>query len=145
MAEGSKGMNVIPESAFMISNHRIIPGETVKSVVDGIRKRIGDSDVEIKVLYGMDPSRISVTEGDGWDRINSTVRESFGDVIVSPYLMLACSDSRHFGEISDRVYRFSPMELSKEERGLIHASDERIPLSTVYKVVEFYTRLIGKC
>ena len=143
--EGSKGMNVIPDCAKMVSNHRIIPGESVDSVVNTLRKRAGDKDVIINAVYGMEPSRISVTEGDGWSRIRECALECFGDVIVSPYLMLACSDSRHFGEISDRVYRFSPMELSKEERALIHASDERIPLSTLEKVVEFYLRLIGKC
>ncbi len=145
VAEGSRGMNVIPESAKLISNHRIITGETANTVIEGIRKRVSDPDVHIEAVYKMDPSRVSPTEGEGWSRIERVTRECFGDVIVSPYLMLACSDSRHFGEISDRVYRFSPMELTKEERALIHASDERIPLKSIEKIVEFYIRLIGYC
>lgn len=143
--EGSGGMNVIPESAKMISNHRIIPGESTESVIRGLRKRARDSDVEINVVNSMEPSRISVTEGEGWSRIGECALECFGDIIVSPYLMLACSDSRHYDIISDRVYRFSPMELSKADRALIHASDERISLESLFKAVEFYQRLIGKC
>ena len=143
--EGSRGINVIPPSARMASNHRIIPGESVDSVVADIKKRINDPDVNIKVLYGMDPSKVSVMEGKGWELIGGCARECFGDIIVSPYLMLACSDSRHWDRISDRVYRFSPMELTKEERALIHSNDERIPITTVRKTVEFYIRLIGKC
>ena len=143
--EGSGGMNVIPERARMVSNHRIIPGESADSVIRGLRKRAGDKDVIINAVYRMEPSRVSVTSGEGWSRIGECCTECFGDVIVSPYLMLACSDSRHFGEISDKVYRFSPMELSKADRALIHASDERISLDSLGTAVEFYQRLIGKC
>jgi carboxypeptidase PM20D1 len=145
MAEGATGMNVIPERARMISNHRIIPSETVESLVLGIQKRISDPEIDVKVVYGMDPSRVSRTDGDEWSRVASAARECFGDIIVSPYLMLACSDSRHFSKISDHVYRFSPMELSRDERALIHASNERISVAAIERIVEFYLRLIGKC
>ncbi len=140
--EGSKGMNVIPPYAKMVSNHRIIPGETTESVINRIRNKIKDDKVEIRMINGMNPSRVSVTEGEAWERLCKATVETWSDAIVSPYLMLACSDSRHWGEISDKVYRFSAMALTKEERGLIHGNNERIPISTVAKTVEFYIRLI---
>ena len=142
--EGSKGMNVIPPYAKMVSNHRIIPGETTESVISRIRNKVNDDKVEIRMINGMNPSRVSVTEGEAWERLSSAVSDTWRDAVVSPYLMLACSDSRHWGEISDKVYRFSAMALTKEERGLIHGNNERIPVSTVAKTVEFYIRLIRK-
>ena len=62
--------------------------------------------------------------------------------IVSPYLMVQCSDSRHYGDISDRVYRFSAMDLTAEERRTIHGNNERIRLEVIPRAVEFFMRVM---
>jgi carboxypeptidase PM20D1 len=142
--EGSKGMNVIPPVAKMVSNHRIIPGETMDSVLERIKKNVKDPDIQVRIIDGMEPSVVSDTSCASYALLKKTVGETWQEAIVSPYLMLACSDSRNWGEISDKVYRFSPMALSKEERGTIHGNDERVPLETVSKTVEFYIRLMKK-
>ena len=142
--QGSKGANVIPPHASMVSNHRIADGETVESLRERIVKTIKDDKIEVSVLHGVNPSRISTTDCEGWERLCEATAESWQDAVVSPYYMLACSDSRNWGVISDKVYRFSAMALSKEERGTIHGNNERIPLSTISKTVEFYVRLMSK-
>jgi carboxypeptidase PM20D1 len=143
--DGSKGMNVIPPYARMVSNHRIIPGETVDGVVSRIKRTVNDEKIEMKILNSTNPSRVSVTDCDAWKALVKATSETWQDAVISPYLMLACSDSRHFSEISDKVYRFSPMELTKEEREMIHGNNERIPISKIAKTVEFYIRLIKNC
>ena len=142
--EGSKGANVIPPYAKMISNHRILPGETVESTLDHIRRSVKDKKVEARAIEGNAPSVISDTECGAWERVRTTVADTWQEAIVSPYLMVACSDSRHWGVISDKVYRFSAMSLSKEERASIHGNNERIPLATISKTVEFFIRFIKK-
>lgn len=142
---GSKGQNVIPAVATMVSNHRIIPGENVESVVAHVTKAVNDENVKVSVINGVDPSVISRTDCEAYERVRSTVAETWQDTIVTPYLMVAGSDSRHWGEISDKVYRFSAMALSKEERGMIHGNDERIPVETIIRTVEFFARIMKKC
>ena len=56
--------------------------------------------------------------------------------------MVQCSDSRHYSRISDRVYRFSAMDLTSEERKTIHGNDEHIRLETIGRAVEFFYRVI---
>lgn len=143
MMEGSRGMNVIPAYARMISNHRIIPGETVESVVETIKATAEPAGVSVRLIEGTDPSVISKTDCEAYERVVKAIKGTWNGVLVSPYLMVACSDSRHWGVISDRVYRFSAMALSAEERATIHGNNERVPKETVIKTVEFYLRLIG--
>lgn len=144
MMEGSKGVNVIPPVAKMMSNHRLAPGDTQEMILAEIKKVCEDEHVKVERLEGNDPSRISVMEGEAYERVRDVVHKTWPEAIVSPYPMVACSDSRHWGRISDKVYRFSAMALSKEERGTIHGNNERIPLATIAKTVEFYVRLIKK-
>jgi carboxypeptidase PM20D1 len=144
MMEGSKGVNVIPPVAYMMSNHRLAPGDTQESIMAEIKKVCENDHVKVERLEGMDPSRTSLAEGEALDRVRDVVRKTWPEAIVSPYPMVACSDSRHWGRISDKVYRFSAMALSGEERGTIHGNNERIPLATIAKTVEFYIRLIKK-
>ncbi len=143
--QGSKGSNVLPPEAKMVANFRLVPGETVEGTVERVRKTIADDSIELSVTYGMNPSRVSTTDCEGYNIISSAIASTWKGSIVSPYLMVACSDSRHYGRISDRVYRFSAMALSTYERSLIHSNDERVPLDTIYKSVEFYLKVLQNC
>ena len=144
-AEGSSASNVIPPKATLISNIRLNPEDTIDSAIEYIKKAIGNDDVEIKCINGMNPSRVSRTDCEGYDKVASAVASTWKGCIVSPYLMVQCSDSRHYGRISDRVYRFSAMDLTSEERATIHGNDEHIRLETAKSAVEFYIRLMRNC
>lgn len=143
--EGSKGANVIPAHAAMVSNHRIIPGETVESTVKRIRGLVKDNNVEISVINGFDPSGVSRTDCEEYFKLHSVISEIWQEATVTPYLMVACSDARHWSTVCDKVYRFSPIVMTKEDRDTIHGNNERIPLAAIGKIVEFYIRLMKRC
>ena len=143
--EGSAANNVLPPEAWVGANMRLICGETVEGAKAYLEKVIANPKIKVEVVDGMSPSRISRTDDEPFQRLSKAIRGTWTDAVVSPYLMLACSDSRHYGVLSDHVYRFSAMALTKEERSLIHGNNERIPLETVVKTVAFYQRLIRSC
>ena len=100
---------------------------------------------KVEVIEGNEPSRISQADCDSYRKVAAAVSATWNGCITSPYLMVQCSDSRHYGRISDKVYRFSAMDLTKEERGTIHGNNERIRVETIHRAVEFYIRLLKQC
>ena len=139
---GSKAPNVIPPSASMVSNLRISPADSVDSAVAYIRRIIGDEEVQVRKLAAMEPSPVSRTDCEGWQIVSNACAGTWKGCIVSPYLMVQCSDSRHYGDISDKVYRFSAQDMTAEERGLIHGTNERIRVESVRRAVEFFIRVM---
>ena len=143
--EGSSARNVIPPQAKMVANMRLNPSDSVASAHAYLVKTVKDPNVEITVLESFEPSPVSETGCDAWNKVASAVANTWRGCIVAPYLMVQCSDSRHYGKISNHVYRFSAMAMTAEERSTIHGNNERIRLESIHKAVEFYIRLMKQC
>lgn len=145
MAQGSNARNVIPTEASLVSNMRLNPSDSVESAAAYLRKTVNDPDVEITVLESHEPSPISETGCDSWNKVAAAVAATWEGCVVTPYLMVQCSDSRHYRDISRHVYKFSAMDLTAEERRSIHGNNEKIRLETIERSVEFYIRLLQSC
>ena len=142
---GSAAPNVIPPSASVTANMRLNPQDTVDSALARIRKTVGNDRIKLTLGSHMNPSPISETDCPAFDKVASAVTGTWKGCIVSPYLMVQCSDSRHYGRISNHVYRFSAMDLTAEERATIHGNNERVRLDCAKRAVEFYIRLMKQC
>ncbi len=141
--EGGKAWNVIPPKVTAGANLRLL-NHTPEQAVAELKQKINNDQVQVDVVLGTSPSRFSRCEGEAWDTVKETIQQTWPGVIVSPYLMMAASDSRHYAGISDRVYRFSPMRMPSELRKTIHGHNERIPVESLLEIVAFYLRLIRK-
>ena len=143
--KGSEANNVLPDRASVGFNLRVINGESCDEAEARVRGAVFNPDVTVRRLYAAEPSSFSETSGEAWERLTDAVKRTWPKAVVSPYLMLAASDSRHYDRISNNVYRFCPLELSREERETIHGRNERIPTWKAVKCAEFYVRLIKSC
>ncbi len=139
---GSKAPNVIPPEASFVANMRLNPEDNIDSALEYLKKTVNDENVEITLIEGMNPSPISKTDCDAFKKVTKAVADTWQIDKISPYLMVQCSDSRHYAQICDKVYKFSAMDLSSEERATIHGNNERIRVEALERAVEFYIRLI---
>ena len=141
MAQGSKQHNVLPNVATANVNVRLLNNvnqQQAQAHFDSVCSK----DVTCRFINYQDASPYASTESEAWHKVEKAVGDTWRDAIVSPYLMLAGSDSRRFSRICRDVYKFSAMALSKEERGLIHNDNERIAVEKIDQCVEFFHRLI---
>lgn len=139
--EGSSAYNVLPPNGKVGINARLLKKDTMESTKNYISSLI-DVPHKLKVIGGREASEISSHESEGFKFLENVILSLWPDAIVSPYLMIAGTDSRHFHEISDNVLRFAPIEITKEEMSLIHSNNERIRIETVMKSVECYVKII---
>ncbi len=143
--EGSPATNVIPDSAMIGMNLRLLPNDSIDSVTakyEKIAKKYGVKMVPIN-SYKWGASTISTTESLGYEKIKEAIVGTWGDeTIVTPFLMTAAADARWYGAISDKVYRFSPMKLKRDQMEMIHGDDEQLSKTQIAEEVEFYYRLM---
>ncbi len=144
MLEGSKGANVIADTARAHVNMRVMVGETVDGAVQRVRKTIKDPRVEVTLVNGDEPSPVSPTDDAAYSVLASALADVFPGTVPVPYVMMAATDSRHFHKVWPRVYRFTPFRMTDAQRAAIHGIDERIGIDDLRDGVAWYRRLIER-
>ena len=135
--------NIIPLSASATINFRIIPGETIATVVDRINQVINDERITIKKGESItEPSKVSSTNSYGYKTLHKTISEIYPTALVAPYLVVGATDSRHFNDISDNIYRFSPVKINQGNIKSFHGLNERLPVNVFENSIRFYHQLI---
>ncbi|MDR0399514.1 MAG: M20/M25/M40 family metallo-hydrolase [Treponema sp.] len=145
---GSTADNVMPSQVRAVVNLRILAPWTVEEVLDHLRWAVGDERVNISVLgaaSGPVPAHPGHgrMEGPGWREMADAVAAVFPDAAPIPFIMTACTDSRHYQGLAEGTFRFTPMRLSREDMSSIHGHDERISLENFFLAIRFYTALFA--
>lgn len=144
MLEAGHAQNALPERAIATLNIRVAVGSSVEKAVAHVRRAIRDPLVRVEVVSPGEPMPVSPTTGAAWEILRATVESTHPGTVVTPYVQNGATDSRSFGVICDRIYRFTPFELSQQERDALHARNERIHVATYLRGIEFYRSLVAR-
>lgn len=146
MASASSKENVLPINAEVVVNFRILPGDSIDSVIARVAEVIDDEQVSIELYknFANNPSPQADIEGPAYKTMASLVKQLRPDVLVAPNLVVAATDARHFNAVADNSFRFMALELSAAEVAGIHGTDERVAIKSYVEAVSFYYWLIKR-
>jgi len=142
--QGGVKSNVLPSSARAVVDFRILPGDTVTSVIEHVRATIDDPDITIRQMgrEPSEPSPVSRVAASSFTALRKTIHQVFPDVVVAPGLVIGRTDSRRYAKLADNSYRFLPMRLAPEDLKRIHGIDERIAVENYIEIIRFYVQVL---
>jgi len=135
--------NVLAPSARALVNLRILPGETVASVAERVRRVVDDSTVAVSVVgRGDDPSPVSPADTAPYRALATAIHQIYPTAIVAPFLVVGATDARHYAPLTRNVYRFAPLPLTSADLDRFHGVDERIAMADYLRAVRWYAQVI---
>jgi len=135
--------NVLPGRAEATVNFRLLPGDGQASVMAHVKRAVANDRVELSVLPGAtEPSKVAPTDSASYRLIERTVRELFPGTIVAPGLMIGGTDSQHYENVADHIFKFSPVRAKPEDLPRFHGTNERISSANLAELIRFYHRLV---
>ncbi len=142
MYKGSDASNVIPSEAYVICNMRTHPIQNIKESVSVLEKIAKKYDITNEILENREASPISKTDNLAFSYLKKQINKAYPDVSITPYIMLGGTDSRFYSEITESVYRFSPVRMDQSELNKIHGKNESIKKTALAEAVYFYKEFI---
>ncbi|MES2488434.1 MAG: M20 family peptidase [Pseudomonadota bacterium] len=136
--------NVLPTEAYAVINFRLLPGDTVKDVEDHLRDVIDDEHIEIEVDGHMvsEASPVSDARSASFAVIEKTVNQVFPEALVSTGIVTGATDNRHYTDVFESRYNFSPNLFRPEDLARVHGANERIAVQSYVSMIRFYAQLI---
>ncbi len=88
------------------------------------------------------PSVVSETASVAFQTLQRTIAEIFPDVVVTPALAVATTDSPYYESIAENTVRFIPTRIVSEDLTRPHGIDERIGDDNYFEIIRFFVRQI---
>ncbi len=133
MLSASVKTNVLPSEAIATVNFRIHPRDTVESVVSHVKSVVESEHIEVRQHgSGRPASAVSDWNSPGFKAIDLAVRQIYGEVVVTPGLMIAGSDTRHYSRVAENSFRFNPMVQKTDDLSGFHGTNEELCPKVVY-------------
>jgi carboxypeptidase PM20D1 len=143
IVQAGNAENVLPGRAQATVNFRLLPGDSSEVSVEHSAQAIANPAITIAKQPGVsEASKVSSSDGTPYETIARTLRQLHPDVIVSPGMMLAATDSRFFGEVADNIYRFAPVRAGPADLARFHGTNERISVANYAELIQFYHQFL---
>ncbi len=143
MVRGGSKINVIPSEVTVDLDCRLLPGQTPRDLLRQLEP-ILPAGTECEVLrYDGSTAEPDLSL---LPLLRETLRELDPEAVTVPFLLSGSSDARFFKTLGIQSYGFLPLDLPPEFEpwGLIHGSDERVPVASLDFGVNAIHRFLRK-
>lgn len=146
VVEGGVKENVLPISARATINFRVLPGDDEDSILSHLAHHVDEEAVDIQVGFYNPASNVSDTSHSSFQTLAASIADIYGrdDLTIAPYLVLGGTDTKHFQELSDQIYRFYFAQLGPGDPARIHGTNERIAVEDYRNMIRFYAVLMQR-
>lgn len=134
--------NVVPQTAEAKVNFRLLPGMSVEKLLVEVKAIINDPDIVVTPKSWKKTPPVADKNHVAYQKIEQSVLSVLPDAIVVPGLMTASSDTPHYANLTDNVYRFHAYTIGVNLASTIHGTDERIAVESVVNAVKITRKLI---
>jgi carboxypeptidase PM20D1 len=136
--------NVLPSSARALVNFRILPGDSVGSVLEHVRRTVEDARIAVRPLQETvsNPSEVTNADDPAFQLLARTIRQVVPGAVVTPWLVVGATDSRHYARLTPQVLRFVGATIGADDLRRVHGTDERIGVQAYANSVRIYIRLL---
>ena len=134
--------NVVPQRAEAKVNFRLLPGDTPDYVVQTITEIVDDENIEISFDPWSAAAPVADYSGSGYAVIKGAVEAVYPDVVVVPSLLSGATDTRHYIDLVDNIYRFHGMILATAQAKGVHGTDEYIGVESFEASVKVAKQMI---
>ena len=135
--------NVIPSEARAVINIRLLPGDMVTPLLAKLTQLVNDPQIRFEILPGAGeaaPSSSLMTEL--YDEITCATKQKFPGAVAIPFMSPGATDSYPLRMRSVQAYGLMPFPLTENDFLRMHADDERIPLESFRKGVDFLYTIV---
>jgi acetylornithine deacetylase/succinyl-diaminopimelate desuccinylase-like protein len=131
LVDGGIRTNVIPTEATANLNVRTLPGQSIDSVVNRLRRLVGDKDITFEVDRDTIDAPPSSFRSAMFSAIADAVRSVDSSIAVVPYMSTGATDSARLRAWGVQTYGVLPFPLAPEDEGRMHGNDERVPIESL--------------
>src|SRR5215831_776610 len=135
--------NVIPAEARANLNVRLLPGDSINTIIGDLNKLVNDPAVRLEVQpNGGLAAPPSSLESELYNLICRVASREFAGASALPFQSTWLTDSAQLRLHSVQAYGLVPFPLSDEDLRRMHGDDERIPLASFDKGVDVLNKIV---
>jgi acetylornithine deacetylase/succinyl-diaminopimelate desuccinylase-like protein len=135
--------NVVPSEARGVLNVRLLPGNMIDPLIAKLQQLVNDPQVQLEVEPGEhEAAPSSSLNSDLYNTITRVAHQEFPGAPVLPYMSTSATDSNFLRMRNVQAYGLLPFPLSEDDLLRMHADNERVPVDSFRKGVDFLYTIV---